>query len=560
MNQGRILVVDDEKDILDLYNKTLTEEGYTVAIAENSNEALKIISDRFFDIIIADIRMPGMDGIVLLETVKQLRPETDVIIITGYPATETAIKALKYGAFDYIIKPFTVEELIMTAKRCFERRFMSAEISALKSISALYEVSKAIAKDVDLENFLQLVLSNAIEVTSADSGSLMLIDEGGNLKIKAAKGLEKDIFLSTSVKIGEKIAGYVANSGEPLLLIGRFEDDTRFKDIRRREDIRSSLSIPLKIKNEVIGVINLNKIVSGINFTESDKELITIFAEQAASVIRDAQLHSKLQEKLAELQSAYEKLKLAQESLIRSEKLSAVGQLAAGIAHEINNPLTTILGYVQVLELDISKDDKKFRYLKIMEEEISRVSKIVRGLLDFARQKEPELKLLDINEVIEDTLVITEHQLSRFQDIKLEKFLSSNLPKVLGDKAQLQQVFINLIINAAQAMYKGGTLTIRTRDLQIQSSKKVTYQILIDFTDTGVGIPKEIHSKIFDPFFTTKEVGKGTGLGLSLAYGIIEKHGGDIALESPVFVSEDGKEYGTTFTVILSAETEHESV
>lgn len=561
MTEEKILIVDDEEDILEIYERTLKKEGYNLFLTLSPEVAFEKIQNDYFDLVIVDIRMPGMDGIELLENIKKFSPSTDAIIITGYPATDTAVQALRLGAFDYVIKPFTIEELIITVKRCFTERNLSAENIYLRRIAALYEVSKAMSTTTNLDMLIQLILDLMMKETKADSASLMLVDQKEQeLKIKSAVGLSPEVINSARIKIGESISGYVVEKGEPLLLVGGVKDDKRFKNLVVKEKVNSAIIVPLKLKGRVIGVLNLSSYTNENNFSEKDLQLFTIFAEQAAVMISDSQLHTELQKRLLELESAYERLHISQEQLLRSEKLSAVGQLAAGVAHEINNPLATLLGYVQVLQRGVQKDDKKYRYLEIMEGEINRVSRIVRGLLDFARQREPQFERLNVNEIIEDTLIITEHQLHRFHEIKIEKDLLSDIPDIFGDKAQLQQVFINLIINASQAMPQGGILKINTKmDGEVEyliqkiAQENAPHKVIVEFEDTGGGIPPEIQGKIFDPFFTTKDPGEGTGLGLSVAYSIVERNHGKIVIESPVCKDEEGKGYGTLFRIILPA-------
>ncbi len=561
MIEEKILIVDDEEDILEIYERTLKKEGYNLFLTLSPEVAFEKIQNDYFDLVIVDIRMPGMDGIKLLENIKKFSPSTDAIIITGYPATDTAVQALRLGAFDYVIKPFTIEELIITVKRCFTERSLSAENIYLRRIAALYEVSKAMSTTTNLDMLIQLILDLMMKETKADNASLMLVDQKEQeLRIKSAVGLPQEIINSSRIKIGESISGYVVEKGEPLLLVGGVKDDKRFKNLVVKEKISSAIIVPLKLKGRVIGVLNLSSYSKEDNFSEKDLQLFTIFAEQAAVMISDSQMHAELQKRLLELESAYERLRISQEQLLRSEKLSAVGQLAAGVAHEINNPLATLLGYVQVLQREVQKDDKKSKYLGIMEGEINRVSRIVHGLLDFARQREPRLERLNINEVIEDTLIITEHQLHRFHEIKIEKNLSQDILDIFGDRAQLQQVFINLIINASQAMPQGGILKITTKmDGEVEyliqkiAQEHSPRKVIVEFKDTGSGIPPEIQGKIFDPFFTTKDPGKGTGLGLSVAYSIVERNHGKIIVESPIYKDEGGNDYGSLFRIILPA-------
>lgn len=232
-----------------------------------------------------------------------------------------------------------------------------------------------------------------------------------------------------------------------------------------------------------------------------------------------------------------EELTEMQTHLLQSEKLASLGKLAAGIAHEINNPLGGILIYSHLLLEDTSKDSPYYENLKKIVKETSRCKDIVKGLLEFARPKEPEMSLTDINKLVNQSLAIIEHQ-ALFQNIKIRKLYSSDLPKIVADRAQLQQVFTNIILNAAEAMEGNGILTLST------SLDANGQHINIQFTDTGHGIKEEDLRRLFEPFFSTKEVGQGTGLGLAISYSIIQKHQGTIDITSQV-------NKGATFMVKL---------
>jgi two-component system NtrC family sensor kinase len=241
-------------------------------------------------------------------------------------------------------------------------------------------------------------------------------------------------------------------------------------------------------------------------------------------------LEKKVEERTKELTKM-------QAHLLQSEKLASLGKLAAGIAHEINNPLGGILIYSHLLLEDTSKNSPYYENLKKIVKETSRCKDIVRGLLEFARPKEPEMSLTDINDLVNQSLAIIEHQ-ALFQNIKIRKFYSPDLPKIVADRAQLQQVFTNIIINAAEAMEGNGTLTLKT---SLDGKGK---QINIQFSDTGHGMKEEDRKRLFEPFFSTKEVGQGTGLGLAISYSIIQKHQGTIDVTSEV-------NKGATFLVKL---------
>jgi len=215
---------------------------------------------------------------------------------------------------------------------------------------------------------------------------------------------------------------------------------------------------------------------------------------------------------------------LAEKTILRSEKLASIGRLAAGIAHEINNPLTGILTYSSLL-LEELKGTPYEEDLKVITEETLRCRKIVRGLLDFARDYKPEKVSVNLNTLIEETLQILENHVS-FQNIKIVKNLDQNLPEVRIDADEFRSVINNLAVNAADAMPHGGQLTIST------SYDSEAREVIIRVADTGVGISEENLKRIFEPFFTTKEKGKGTGLGLAMAYGAIKRHNGRIDVKS----------------------------
>ncbi len=242
-------------------------------------------------------------------------------------------------------------------------------------------------------------------------------------------------------------------------------------------------------------------------------------------------LERKVEQRTAEL-------KAMQAHLIQSEKLAGVGKLAAGVAHEINNPLTCVLTNSSLMLSDLPPNHPQREDLQTIVDETLRCRKIVKGLLDFARQTKPQKQPLDLNKVAEDVILLVKNQAS-FQSIAIRTELDSKLPAVLADADQMRQVVLNIILNAADAMSQGGSLSIRS----CYDSK--TKEAMLKISDTGPGIPEEIQNKLFEPFFTTKKT--GTGLGLAIAYGIMERHKGKLKVES-----SPGR--GTTVSVILSTE------
>ena len=231
-----------------------------------------------------------------------------------------------------------------------------------------------------------------------------------------------------------------------------------------------------------------------------------------------------------------------QQQIMKSERLATLGQLAAGVAHEINNPLGAVLMYTHLSLEEMEAEDPRRKNLEKAIGEATRCKDIVKGLLDFARQTEPKVEESDANEILKRTLSLLENQ-ALFQNIKITRAISPSLPKAMMDGSQIQQVFTNIILNAAEAIDGEGELTVATRITPDGES------IEIEFTDTGCGIPHENLEKMFDPFFTTKEVGKGTGLGLAVSYGIVARHKGTINVKSK-------PEKGSTFVVRLPLKME----
>ena len=286
--------------------------------------------------------------------------------------------------------------------------------------------------------------------------------------------------------------------------------------------------IPLTILNRAGDQVPI-QLSAALIYDRSGQEVATV------GIFTDLRPRLKMEKRLEETHL----------QLVSSEKMASLGKLAAGIAHEINNPLGGILIYSSLLMEDLPPDDPKRPDLERIVQETGRCKEIVKSLLEFARQTEPKREPVDINRAITDGLFFLENQ-ALFHNIRITKRLDPSLPLIIGNAGPLKQVFTNIIINAAEAIHGTGELTITTFSSPNRNS------VFVEFTDTGEGIPEENLSRIFEPFFTTKDVGKGTGLGLATSYGIVESHGGKIDVKSKV-------EEGTTFTIELPVRAENET-
>ncbi len=262
-------------------------------------------------------------------------------------------------------------------------------------------------------------------------------------------------------------------------------------------------------------------------------------------LLAEAAMGEAERRKREELQHAYDELKQLQEQLIQSEKMASLGQMAAGVAHEINNPISGIMIYLHMIMRDLENDklekDQALKFLGDSNHELKRCSKIIQSLLDFSRQSHPRLTPVDLESILDETFGILEHK-TKLQDIEVVWKVDAKIPRIQADPDQMKQVFLNLTLNAIQAMPEGGRLEIRA----VEQDENVR----VDISDTGCGIEAENIGKLFTPFFTTKEKGKGVGLGLAMAYGIVKRHGGEILVSSSI-----GE--GTTFSVILKSVAEH---
>ncbi len=318
---------------------------------------------------------------------------------------------------------------------------------------------------------------------------------------------------------------------EDIYLEDKFRDSCdNLEQIFQRFD--SSLFMPMFVKERLIGLMSLGEKKSELAYTSEDLELLRILANQSAVAIENALAFKLVEDYAKKLEDTNVELRETQTQLIQSEKMSAIGQLSAGLAHEIRNPLNVIEGaryYLSNILSESEKSETVNEYLSYIKQEVERTNKLITSLLKFSKSEAPRFELIDINNTLDNTLTLLKKQLSDGAVRGIKDF-DNNLPSILGDPNQLWQVFVNIIMNAIQAMPEGGDLIIKT-------SNNGDSSICVSFKDTGVGMDKEVLSKIFDPFFTKKD--SGTGLGLSISYSIVESHNGSIKVDSEEGVGTD---------------------
>jgi signal transduction histidine kinase/ActR/RegA family two-component response regulator len=392
-------------------------------------------------------------------------------------------------------------------------------------VGALARLGRELAASLDLERIADLIVRGVVELLGALGSGVYRYEAGeGSLRAVTAFGMAsalKDVVLSP----GEGMAGRAVAEGRMVATRDILADpEVRLSPALRarieEQGFRAVIAVPLTARDRVVGALAVNA-EAGRAFSADDRKVLQAFADQAALAFENAQLYASARDSL-------ERLRETQAQLVQAGKMSALGQLVSGVAHEINNPLSVIIGYGQLLLYRSEVAEPLRRPIELMVQQGDRMAKIVKNLLYFARQRPLERVAVDLNQVIEQTLTLRLNQLT-LSGIAVERDFAPGLPVVGGDAQQLQQVFLNFVLNAEQAIGEGttgGRIVFRTR--AVEGGRTVRAEVI----DNGPGIPPEHLPRIFEPFFTTKEVGAGTGLGLSVSYGIVQEHGGRLSVES----------------------------
>ncbi|MBN1935574.1 MAG: GAF domain-containing protein [Anaerolineae bacterium] len=409
---------------------------------------------------------------------------------------------------------------------------------ASRRLQALHAVSTAISQSLDLDQVFQIALDTTLKVMGLDMGVAFLLDDTRNeLVFKYHHNMVPELvesFKKKNLPLNEGIAGRVAQTGTPELIVDVNDDPNNIQRTGvQRQGNRSLAVIPLKTKARVWGTMSVGSREQR-TFSEAEFELLTAIGAQIGIAIENAHLYQTVRAQL-------EELKRTQAQLVQAAKLSAVGQLVAGLAHELNNPLTAVIGYTQLLQESVS-DPEIRQDLDRIHEDAQRSARIVRNLLVFARQKESRHQYASLNEAIEQTLTLRAFQF-REDHIDVELDFAKNLPNTMFDVSQLQQVFLAVMNNAHDSMLRAhgqGKLIIRT---SVIKDGDVPY-VRVEFIDDGLGLPQSVLDHLFEPFFTTKDVGEGMGLGLSISYGIVQEHNGRISAEN----RKDGQK-GACFSI-----------
>lgn len=555
-----VLAVDDRADSLSFLREYVLEpNGYQMIQARNGIEALDLLNTRQVDLIISDLVMPQMGGLELLEALREQGLDIPAILMTFHGSEGTAVRAFRLGARDYIIKPFAIDEMLNAIDRALTESRLRRERDRLtqtvlqvnrqlenrvQELRFLYGIGRSVTSLLDLEQILSRIVEAAVYLTSADEGSLMLIDpDSGELYLRSERGMGEKSAKNLRIKIQDSIAGQVVRTGRPVMIGGINQDDS-FK-VKTGYFVKSLLNVPLKVTDQVIGVLAVHNTTTVRPFSDRHLNLLMALADYASIAIDNARLYARLSLDVSKAeQSSRELKKMVQvrtaalnkvnRQLLQTEKLATLGYFAAGVAREITAPINNILDNLHLLQQRLDLTPENIELLSSLEKEALRGKQTIQSLLDFSIQKEYHPQTTDLNQLIEAAWSKYHEDYNSSDKVEFVRGFDPNLPPVSVDSKQIQQALFYLIRNAYRAMPNGGTLRI--------ISRAVGYNVQIIISNSGPGIAQEDMRHIFEPFYQPNN--QPHNMDLSITRAVIERHNGTIEVES-----EPGQ--GTTFTIHL---------
>jgi signal transduction histidine kinase/DNA-binding response OmpR family regulator len=533
----RVLVVDDEPSVVDVFREFLSSEGYQLSVAASGEEALRIIPELKPDIVLTDINLPGLSGLEVMRFAKSVDSEVAVIVVTGYASAATAIDALRQGAYDYVTKPFDLDDVNQIVTRAIANRRLKAinrrlveelrqknEILqhheqelrervrlATWQMTTLYEVGKEVSANLELEPRLALICSKAAELSGAPAAVVYLRNaETERLHIDAAHGVEitdPEVTVTNFLE-AERGLGHSPDDARPMRrATERGAPPMRLPGLSGLE-VRNMLAVPMVAEAQVIGVFVVVNKAGG--FTEDDENFLAQYASQVAIAVRNSQLY--------EHTKSLDRLK---------------SEFVAVVSHEIRTPLTSVKGAVELLSDDryFRNTEQQAKLLTIAHANAERLLVLINDILDFSKLESASLPMNLERQRLEPVVHQGAHNLRTMMEerrIHLEIVLAPDLPDLLIDSSRVAQVLTNLLSNATKFSPVGGRIEI--------SAEVWEDGVRVGVRDHGEGIAPLDLPKLFRKFSqvdssATRKAG-GTGLGLVISKGIVEQHGGKIWVES----------------------------
>lgn len=527
----RIIVVDDEEIVLSLIRDTFEEEGYAIKTASNGEDALKLTIDETFDLLITDIRMPGMDGIELVRRVREKQPDIGVIFMTGYANLNSAKNAIKQGAFDYIMKPFEIAEIRKAVKDATRIKKETEEKSSDHQLSSLSDLNQMLHQAGDHKSLTVSFLRFALMHQHTEYGSILYwnheeekyfmatIEGEANYEQELPKQPLADILKNMDLN----------NFNKPLILTSYEENPLYQKN--PNPELKTYLNPAWMAKNNQMVIVPVIRsdgfkalIMLGFNedtikIKEADFKFLSLSGVWLGITLENLSL-------LKETQKAYARLKELQDETIQLEKMATKGEISAEIGHELNNFLGVIAGNLSLLDFHIKKKhgEEFVKYTSTMMETIEKIKKFTSGLMDL-RPISSKKDIIAFDKLITEVIDYLKPQ-KRFRGVTITiDRLDENI-YFEADNTQMMQLLYNMFNNAADATQDRDKREINVAVTREASANQFTFTI----NDTGVGFPPELLEKAFKEKFTTKK--NGHGFGLVVCHRIIEYHGGVLKIDS----------------------------
>jgi signal transduction histidine kinase len=530
-----ILYVDDEPENLRIFELTFRRQ-FSILTARSAREGLDILNREPVAVVISDHRMPGMTGAEFLARIAELDPKTIRIMLTAYGDRETLESAINEGSiYRFIAKPWTPEEVGLTLRRAIEAFALEREREQLlHELGILNRVSSSLARELDLERLQDLLLHTLVGDLGVDAAGLLFVEPREPV-LHLARSYPEDPRLDPALRalrIGHTNAPAFVDrlrGGRSHLL--RLEDALDYEGPIRRwiTEVAASetLIAPLHGKDALIGALVVDNRRGGARFSTDDRTLLEGLANQAAIAIENARL--------------VEDLRRSREQVRRADRLGSLGTLAAGLAHEINNPLVSIHTFLSMAPEKRFEEDSEFwgSYHALACREVERIRGLVETMRRLGRSSAQTMprETVDVPAIVGEVVTLL-HREAELGRVTLTAETAPGTPKIVAVREQVHQVVLNLVLNAIGATPAGGKVVVRCAPIDAG--------LLLEVSDTGTGIAPEHIEQIFDPFFTTKGPDEGSGLGLMVCHRIVTDHGGSIEVRS-----REGE--GATFSVFWPA-------
>jgi signal transduction histidine kinase/CheY-like chemotaxis protein len=504
MDTSFIFIVDDEPGIAMLCERVLGRSGFKTASETNPRKAIEFLRENKIDLLLVDIRMPEVDGFEVIQHAQRLQPDAAILIMTGHGTVETAIRALRQGVDGLLLKPFREGvELVEAVNLALADSQKKRDAARTQALRPLFAVTESLFSETRREPLLELVVSAiCAQLHCSQAACFERNAVSGAYHAAASRNAPAPGALSNMISRVDEFSS-------PLLINASGPGDPALKTVLSALRLGSAILVPVR-RPESSMVFIAARGVEEPPFRESDLEMLQILARQAAAALENARLY-------AEQLDYVRKVEESQKALLQAEKMATAGRLSASIAHEINNPLQSVQNCLHLAARGDLPEDRRREYFDLARAELERLMITVRRMLDFYRPNASAFREVELAEELQYVLALMSKQLMEAK-VHVSTDFQGGLPRIVAVASQLQQVFINLILNAADAMPDGGEIKITARP------EKDGVELL--FQDTGKGIPADRQSNIFEPFFSTKN--GGTGLGLTVSYNIISAHGGTL--------------------------------